>query len=174
MALHIIIDGYNLIRQSRQLSALELMDMQTARESLADMLAAYKKLKGYRITVVFDGTMASAGMPRQDRLKGIDLLYSSPGVLADSVIKRIASREKQGALVVSSDRDIVDYASREGAAVISSPEFEDRLSMAHYVLQKGVDEGEEPTGWQGSTRKKGPSRRLSKRQRQNRRKIAKI
>lgn len=45
MALHIIIDGYNLIRQSRQLAAFERMDLQTGREALLDQLAVSKKVK---------------------------------------------------------------------------------------------------------------------------------
>ena len=143
-------------------------------DRLVDLLAAYKRIKGYRITVVFDGGQAPAGMPRRDRLKGIELRYSSPGVLADAEIKRIASREKQGVLVVSSDRDIIEHASSEGAAVIGSSDFEERLSMIQYFLHKGSEDADDASAWQGSTRKKGPSRRLSKRQRRNRRRIAKI
>ncbi len=42
MPIHIIIDGYNLIRNSNSLSALDRQDMQTGRETLVDMLATYK------------------------------------------------------------------------------------------------------------------------------------
>ena len=55
MSLHIIIDGYNLIRQSGQLSMLDMQDLQLGREALVDMLAAYKRFKAHRITVVCDG-----------------------------------------------------------------------------------------------------------------------
>ena len=50
--MHIIIDGYNLIRQSATFSRLDLEDMQTGREALIDALADYKKIKRHRITVV--------------------------------------------------------------------------------------------------------------------------
>ncbi|MEN8246931.1 MAG: NYN domain-containing protein [Thermodesulfobacteriota bacterium] len=55
MAVHIIIDGYNLIRQSPELSYLDRQDLQQGREALLGMLAAYKKIKHHQITVVFDG-----------------------------------------------------------------------------------------------------------------------
>jgi len=45
MAVHIIIDGYNLIRQSAELSRLDRRDLQHGREALLELLAAYKKIK---------------------------------------------------------------------------------------------------------------------------------
>ena len=56
MSIHIIIDGYNLIRQSTTLSALDQQDIMLGREALVDTLAAYRKIKHHRITVVFDGS----------------------------------------------------------------------------------------------------------------------
>ena len=174
MSLHIVIDGYNLIRQSRQFSTLDQQDLQSGREALVDALAAYKKIKGYAITVVFDGTEAPPGMVRRDFLKGIQLRYSKPGELADGVIKRLAAREKQKLLVVSSDGDIVRYVQSVGAAVIGSADFEERLMMARYMEQKGAGVAEESAGWQPTTRKKGPSRRLPKRTRKMNKRISKI
>ena len=46
MSIHIIIDGYNLIRQSNRLSILDLQDIQLGRDALVDMLAAYNQKKG--------------------------------------------------------------------------------------------------------------------------------
>jgi predicted RNA-binding protein with PIN domain len=174
MGLHIAIDGYNLIRQSSYFSTLDQKDLQSGREALVDSLAAYKKIKRYAITVVFDGTSAPAGMVRRDRIKGIELRYSRPGELADAVIKRMAAREKQKLLVVSSDNDIVDYAQSMGSAVISALEFEQRLAMARIMDQKGQEAAESSTGWQPTTKKKGPSRRLPKKQRRMSKRISKL
>ncbi|MBU4258375.1 MAG: NYN domain-containing protein, partial [Proteobacteria bacterium] len=49
MSLHIIIDGYNLIRQSNTLSNLDGQDIQLGREALLKMLAEYKKIKHHKI-----------------------------------------------------------------------------------------------------------------------------
>lgn len=174
MAIHIVIDGYNLIRQSPQFSALDHQDMQSGREALVSALAAYKKIKPFAITVIFDGAAAPAGMPRRDSHKGIQLFYSQPCELADTVIKRMAAREKEKLLVVTSDRDIVRYVESVGAAAISAPEFEERLMMAQYMDLKGADESDANQGWEPTTRKKGPSHRRSRRQRKMRKKIAKL
>lgn len=172
--MHIVIDGYNLIHQSVQFGNIDRDDLQAGREALVDALVMYKKVKPYSITVVFDGHKAPPGMPRRERLKGIDLRYSKPGELADAVIKRMASREREQMMVVSSDREIIDFAARKGAAVISSSEFEQRLSLARMMDIKGESEDDLRTGWQPTTKKTGPSRRLSKRQRKMRRKISKL
>ena len=172
MGLHIAIDGYNLIRQSPYFSTLDQQDLQSGREALVDSLAVYKKMKRYAITVVFDGASAPVGMVRRDRIKGIELCYSRPGELADAVIKRMAAREKESLLVVSSDHEIVDYALSMGSAVISAPEFEQRLTMARFADQPEMaDRG---SGWRPTTKKKGPSRRLPKKRRRMAKRISKL
>lgn len=174
MAIHIVIDGYNLIRQSHAFSDLDRQDLQMGREALVDALAAYKLVKPYAITVVFDGGDAPGGMPRRDRHKGIDLRYSNPGELADNVIKRMAASAKEKLLVVSSDLEVVQFAAARGATTISAPEFEERLMAAQYEAFKGADDNSDLEGWQPTTKKKGPARRLPKRQRKMRRKISKL
>jgi predicted RNA-binding protein with PIN domain len=174
MGLHIAIDGYNLIRQSPYFSTLDQQDLQSGRQALVDSLAAYKKIKPYAITVVFDGASAPAGMVRRDRIKGIELRYSRPGELADTVIKRMAAREKQDLLVVSSDNEVVDYARSMGSAVISAPEFEQRLAMARLMGQEGMHAADGSSGWRPTTKKKGPSRRLPKKRRRMANRISKL
>jgi predicted RNA-binding protein with PIN domain len=164
MSPHIIIDGYNLIRQSRRFKSIDRQDIERGRLKLLEELTAYKKKKRHRITVVFDGANAPVFSQRQDRIGGIDIRFSSTGDSADSLIKKMAARERDHALVVSSDRDIVGFARSQGAAVIGSLDFADRIAQAadvgHFDLTA--------EGWRNpSTKKKGPSRRLSKRERKN-------
>ena len=173
MSVHIIIDGYNLIRQSGYLSNLDLQDIQLGREALIDMLAAYKKIKAHRITVVFDGTRAPDLARERDRQKGIAILFSHSGETADAVIKKMAGGEKQKALVVSSDRDILRSANSSGAATINAIDFESRLIQASHIdgMESSSDDYD---GWKPTTKKKGPRRRLPKRQRKNKAKIRKL
>jgi predicted RNA-binding protein with PIN domain len=176
MAIHIIIDGYNMIRQSPGLSDLENIAIQNGREALIDWLAVYKRIRPHKITVVFDGSNAPALSAKQDFIKGIAIKFSRSGETADAVIKRMARQEKEHALVVSSDREIVEAVASHGAATISSPEFEEKLVMAEHMNPQGPDqkEAEDEPGWKPSTKKKGPHRRLSKRKRRNQLKIRKL
>ncbi|MEA3417393.1 MAG: NYN domain-containing protein [Thermodesulfobacteriota bacterium] len=173
MSIHIIIDGYNLIRQSDSLSVIDRRDIQSGREALLDTLAEYRKIKKHKITVVFDGTNAPSFSSRVEKLNGVKILFSRKGELADTVIKRMAATEREKALIVSSDLDIVNYAESQGAATISSPEFEGKVTMAVYI-DTNASGMEDKGGWIPTTRKKGPRRRLSKKKRRSRVKISKL
>ena len=173
MSFHIIIDGYNLIRQSASLSRLDAQDILLGREALVDQLAAYRRIKHHPVTVVFDGQNSPGFSQQRRRQKGISIRFSPKGTSADEVIKRMASSEREKALVVSSDRDVIEYAAACGAATISAQQFEAKIEMAgHYDHHD--DETEDNAGWKPTTKKKGPARRLSKRQRRNRIKIKKL
>lgn len=172
--MHIVIDGYNLIRRSDHFGTLDSQDLQAGRDALVDALAAYKRIKAFSITVVFDGMGAPSGMPRRDRLKGIELYYSRAGETADTVIKRMARRQKEKLLVVSSDHEITDYAKAQGAAIIGADEFEQRISMARLMDMKGASDSDVSSGWKPTTKKTGPARRLPKQQRKMKRKISKL
>ena len=175
MSVHIVIDGYNLIRQSPTFSVIERRSLEEGRDVLLECLASYKKVKRHSITVVFDGTGADTHMERRTRWKGIRILFSRPGELADSVIKRIVTRERERAIVVTSDREIADFATEHGAATIDSPDFERKMDMAAYPDIDQTDSAEqEEEGWKPTTKKKGPSRRTSKRQRKSRGKMRKL
>lgn len=175
MAVHIIIDGYNLIRQSPSLEKIDRQDLQSGREVLVDRLAVYKKIKGYPVTVVFDGADALPGMDVSDREKGIRIRFSRHGETADAVIKHMAAREKEKALVVSSDHGVADFCRSCGASVVDSREFEERMELAAQMAATGNIMGNEvDEGWAPTTRKKGPSRRAPKRERKHRQRVMKI
>jgi hypothetical protein len=174
MALHIIVDGYNLIRNSAALNVLDHQDIQLGREALVDVLAAYKKVKHHKITVVFDGADAPVFYQSQDRIKGITVRFSRAGQTADDVIKRMAAHDREKALIVSSDREIVTAATACRAATISTLEFGEKLFMAATDGSSGPQEvdlvGVRPI----STKKKGPRRRAPKNRRRNRKRIGKL
>lgn len=173
MSVHIIIDGYNLIRQSASLQRLEQVDLQTGREALIRRLIAYKRIRSHKITVVFDGTGDPDLFRSRDRIGGISIVFSRSGETADAVIATMARRFREKAMVVSSDRGVTSSATAAGAAVIGSPEFEERIEMAAHMEVKG-DDGESSGGWSPTTRKKGPRKRLPKRQRRNSARIQKL
>ena len=165
MAIHIIIDGYNLIRQSPELARLDRQDLQLGRDALIDLLAAYKKLKHHAITVVFDGTAQPSLYRSRDNARGIAIRYSQGGESADDVIRRMARKDSAQALVVSSDREVMVAAESSGATVMDSAAFENKIVMAAYMADQGGGRDAESEGWVPTTRKKGPSRRLPKRKR---------
>lgn len=168
MSLHIIIDGYNLIRQSPLLSSLDRRDIRLGRMALLDLLAACKKLKPHRITVVFDGIIDPVFSSDKEKIKGIEVRFSRRPDSADTVIKELASGYREKALIVSSDMDVVRFAEAKGAATIRSPLFENKIRAADsYSAVSKIEIEEKGEKRRTDTRKKGPGRRLSKKMRHN-------
>jgi len=174
MPLHIIVDGYNLIRNSAALEELDRQDIQLGREALMEMLAAYKKIKHHKITVVFDGADAPIFSQSHDRVKGIAVRFSRAGETADDLIKRMAAHDREKALIVSSDREIVAAAAACLAATIGTAEFEQKIFMAGADGSGSSQEDDVVGSRPFSTQKKGPRRRAPKSRRRNRRRIGKL
>ncbi len=173
MSIHIIIDGYNLIRQSHFLNSIEQFDFQQGRMALISAVARYKKIKHHKITLVFDGTNAGNSSQHIDTVDGIKIKFSKNGETADTVIKNIAFREKEKALIVSSDLDIVKFSESCNATVIGSAEFEKKVKTAFHYDDQGFTDKEE-NGWIPTTKKRGPKKRFSKKERNARLKTRKL
>jgi uncharacterized protein len=176
MAVHLIIDGYNLIRRSPVLRREDEIALELARNSLLERLRKYKKIRSHRITVIFDGASKSGALPGSGQEKGIRVVFSGRNETADGVIKRMTEKEGGKLTVVTSDRDLGRYAASCGAVVIDAEEFEAKLEMVLYLDAKGAEVVEENEGRQGGldTRKKGPSKRLAKGERKKQQRLRKV
>ena len=173
MGLHLIIDGYNLIRSSPSLSAAESSSLEEGREALIERLTAYKRIKAWAITVVFDAGRGPHLAEKRETARGVQIVYSGAGETADQVIVRMARRMGEKAVVVTSDRALAGLAAAAGATVIDSPEFENRLEMAFFMDIKGA-EPEADRAPTLSTRKKGPEKRRSKADRKRSARLKKL
>ena len=169
--MHLIVDGYNLIKQSPRLQVLDAMDLQAGREALLELLAHYRRRSHHQITVVFDGWQRGDLKESRDRRQGILVIYSRRGEQADEVIKRLLHQERERALVVTSDREIQGCAEQAKAAWINASQFE----AAHLQdPMEATDPDAEANLSARGTQKKGPARRLSKRLRQRQQRLKKL
>jgi hypothetical protein len=175
--MHIVIDGYNLIRQSDHLRPFDKRSLEAGRNALLQFLAPYRKGKHHAITVVFDAWDGGGPLEERDTQAGISIVYSRRGKTADEVIKEmVVGRGGEEILVVTSDRDVADHAVHRGATAISSPEFEKvifRFCSGELTSseESGLDKDE--TSLRG-TKKKGPSRRLSRSAKDFQKKVKKL
>ena len=167
--MHVIIDGYNVIRQSGTLRRYERLSLEAGRNALIQRVSCYKKLKGHRMTIVFDGWKNGPAMEERDRQEGIDIVYSCRGEKADDVIKRMVEKKGEEIVVVTSDRGIADFVSHRGGVPIPSQAFESLIegsavappdSTSCNDIDSANREDEEDI--RGPDKKKGPSRRLSR------------
>lgn len=161
--MHLLIDGYNLLHVGQSLAQLTPYDLERKRDHLIEQLSAYRQTKPWNITVVFDGWRGGWSTEKKERRRGIELIFSRLGETADEVIKRLVKERGTAAVVVTSDREVAKYAERLTVAVIPSDQFRERLELAAVRRQRGV-QNDEVDGEKGA-KKKGPSRRLSKKER---------
>ena len=88
-AVHLVVDGYNVTKTGYP--ELSLADQ---RDRLVHQLAALGARTSAEVTLVFDGAgviAVPAAAPR-----GVRVLFSDPGVLADDVIRALVTAEPEG------------------------------------------------------------------------------
>ncbi len=169
----ILIDGYNLIRQSDALRRYERKSLEEGRRALIAKLAEYEKKKGHKITVVFDGGKSGWPDEGRDREGKINIIYSRHGERADDVIKQMAAHTMEETIVVSSDREISTYAAKLGKTPLTSPEFEKIMSNVVSPSFRATSM-EDRTSNERQQKKKGPAKRLPRAQRHAQTKIKKL
>jgi len=130
----ILIDGHNLVGR---LSMLSLEDPDDE-EKLTRLLQPYQARSGKAVTIVFDPGAGQA-LPRTRRLGGIEVVFAPRGSSADDVIARRVRRSRNPGswLVVTSDRELAETVTRQGARVQSSDDLAGSLDAA----------GEDPPDW---------------------------
>ena len=174
MALHLIVDGYNLLAQTGRVGAGANLNSETAREALLRDLAAYRQRKSHAITVIFDGWQQGWGTEQREHRLGLDIIFSRRGEKADQVIQRLATEFGSACAVVSSDREIIDVARAQGAFVMKAQEFVGKLqepsSVTGSSLHKELDTGEDLRPKRGAE-KRGNPRKLPKALRQRNRQL---
>lgn len=151
----ILIDGYNLIGTAQD-------NLKDAREHIINKLQNYARIKKHDITIVFDGW--KSGQAEQARMKSrhVTVIYSRLGENADSVIMRMLSPAGKPWIVISSDREITDFAFRHGFAAVHSEEFEFRMDTCLRDAEEGTDPGKVSLPLSGPGGYRG---KLSRRQR---------
>ncbi len=171
--MHLIIDGYNLLHAGRSPTGMTSSDLQRKRDQLIHELFRYRQMKPCEVTVVFDGWQGGWNSEKRERVKGLELIFSKLGEKADEVIKRLVQEQGSAAVVVTSDRDIAKYAERRAAAVVPSDRFRERLELSANMRPKSEKENEEEA-LASPGKRKGPARRLSKKERRRQTALKKL
>lgn len=160
----IVIDGYNLIRRSPLFHPLDRRDLQEGREALLTALGAYRRLRGHRITVIFDGWERGGTSEQVKLTAGLQVVFSRRGERADQAILRFVDKAPSGAVVVTSDRALADEVAQTGTLVLSAEEFHERLERALREADEGEFQKDDEPASESSEprRRKGPARRPSR------------
>ena len=170
--MNLIIDGYNLLHIFSHRLSLNAAQLQQERDRLIDRLSDYGRQKGLEISVVFDGWQGGWVTEQRERIKGIEVIYSKVGEKADDVIKRLVRERGSGSMVITSDREISKDAERMSVAVIPSDQFREKLEQSAVEVETFLKDEEEGEG--RGIKKKGLSRRLSKKEKRRQTALRKL
>ncbi|MDQ1466665.1 MAG: hypothetical protein QOH10_1080 [Actinomycetota bacterium] len=112
----LVVDGYNVSKAAGPSASLAL-----ERESLVRALHSLHLTSGADVLVVFDGDGTPA-FSKTNRPAGVRVVFSSPGVEADSVVvESVAATPLHTPVVVaSSDRWVREHSETFGAVVVSA------------------------------------------------------
>jgi predicted RNA-binding protein with PIN domain/phage shock protein A len=113
---HLVVDGYNVTK-----TAWPDLSLERQRDRLLAGLAPLTARSGAEVTVVFDAS-AIRERPLVNRPRGVRVLYSPEGVIADDVIRELVEAEPQGrpVVVVSSDQEVARDVVRAGARAVAA------------------------------------------------------
>ncbi|MFS3129700.1 NYN domain-containing protein [Nocardioides sp. Bht2] len=112
----LLIDGYNVSKEAWPESSLEAQ-----RIRLLAQLSTLVARTGAETTVVFDAA-SSAHRPLVNPPRGVKVLFSPEGVIADDVLRDLVEAEPEGRMVVvvTSDREVVRDVRRMGARTVGA------------------------------------------------------
>ncbi len=122
---HMIVDGYNVTK-----SGFGEMSLEQQRNRLIGAMAGLAAQTGAEVTVVFDGADRMVGLPPAPR--GVRVLFSKKGEIADELIRRLVRAEPPGRpiIVISSDHEVADGVRRHGAYPLSSETLLRRMARS--------------------------------------------
>lgn len=130
-AQRIIVDGYNVIHASEELSKLADKNLEAARERLVAILTDYCARQDCDLELVFDAARTSSGVSTEQRPGGLTVTFTASGQTADSYIESLAYsvadtqglRSTVSAVVVTGDYNEQKIAGGAGLLLKSSREF---------------------------------------------------
>jgi predicted RNA-binding protein with PIN domain len=121
----LIVDGYNVIRQTPPYKQIAENDLDTARLALVSDVAAFSHGE-FRTTVVFDGHLNERSDGRPHTVAGVTVVFSRYGCDADTVIESLSRTAREAGdeiVVVTSDAQTQWTVLGGSVARMSSSEF---------------------------------------------------
>jgi predicted RNA-binding protein with PIN domain len=123
---HLIVDGYNVTK-----TAWPELSLERQRDRLLAGVAPLVARSGAEVTVVFDAAETTE-RPLVNKPRGVRVLYSPVGVIADDVIRELVAAEPRGRplVVVSSDQAVARDVVKAGARAVAAPALSRLLARA--------------------------------------------
>ena len=119
----ILIDAYNVIKQALQKGRISLQE----KKSFINLLGRYAKRKKHKIIIFFDG--GDSMYPFEKVEHGLTIVFSGYKQCADSlIVESLGKYKNYDTLLVSSDRELRDYAKKLNTESVGALYFYNKIS----------------------------------------------
>lgn len=137
---YIFVDGYNVLNAWDEVKKYK-DDFEFARFKLVDMLCDYASFSGVKVVVVFDAHKQLGGVERNEKHKGIDVVFTKEGEIADCYIERkvYLLSEKHDIGVVTSDNLEQNIVLQMGAIRITPMEFLENIKQTNSKITEKTE-----------------------------------
>jgi len=138
----LIVDGYNMIFAWPELAALKDVKLEDARDLLVAMLADYGAMTRQQVTVVFDSHRRADAEASEQRIAGVQVVYSGRKTSADHVIERLlfGARSADEVTVATSDGLQRDYALGRGIKTVSATVLKGQIDAVLQQRDRQIDD----------------------------------
>lgn len=134
MGRDILVDGYNVIKNSPSFQAVEARNLAGARTLLITQLVNRYRHTPHQVIVVFDGNDIHEQISHDRRIR---IIYSRYGETADSVIARLAAEARVAGREVemySNDYEVQQAVSQQGGSIYTTSQLTHQLNAAPLML----------------------------------------
>jgi predicted RNA-binding protein with PIN domain len=136
---HYIIDGYNVMHLIPKFRKLLNQDLENSRLVFIQTISDHFNNRNQDVTVVFDGERHSGEINALSMPK-VKVIFSPAPDKADLKIKKLIDSSKNKALtiVVSSDREVFQYAKVSRCKALTSEKFNEIISAKPLNLENKI------------------------------------
>lgn len=135
---YLLVDGYNIIHAWKELDELAVLNMDSARDRLLDIMCNYQGMKGCELIVVFDAYRLAGHQEEYMDYHNIHVVYTKEAETADHYIEKFAHEngKKYNVTVATSDGLEQIIIRGAGCLLYSAREFEEEVKAMEEHIRK--------------------------------------
>jgi predicted RNA-binding protein with PIN domain len=137
---YLLVDGYNIIYASKELSDLAKTDLKAARDSLIDTLINFQGFRRERVLLVFDAYKVPGGKEHVEDRSGLLIIYTKEAETADQYIEKAAHEisRKYRVTVATSDAIEQVIVMGSGAIRLSARDFWEEIRRTGDLIREKI------------------------------------
>ncbi|MEF9840339.1 MAG: NYN domain-containing protein [Lachnospiraceae bacterium] len=141
--MYLLVDGYNIIYAWDELKDLAMINMDSARGKLLDMLCNYQAVLNCQLIVVFDAYRIEGHQTEITDYHNIHVVFTKEAETADQYIEKFAHQnKKQYSVTVATSDGLEQIVIRsQGCHVISARDFLQEIQRinreSHEIYREG-------------------------------------